>query len=357
MDTSRTDTADNPWTFPRKVLLVSCVVVLGLLAWQLSDLFMLLFGAVIVAAVLKVFAEALEKYLRVPPRWSVLTGLLIWIVLLTLGSWLLGDPLAEQFERLREGLPAARDAVVTWLNERRFGQVVLDFFENGTERAGSMVPQLAGVAGVTFGALGNAVLVVVMGIYLALSPRVYVNGLLRLLPVPTRPAGAKALDDCWFALSRWLLGQSVSMLFVGTATAVGLWLLGVPMAFAVGVISALLAFIPYIGAIVGGVLAVLLAFMQGPETALYVVILVFAIQQIEGNVLMPFIQRWAVDLPPVLGIAATVMFGILFGVMGVLLATPAMVVLMVLVQRLYIQGVLEGQDPANGEPEGAGPAD
>jgi predicted PurR-regulated permease PerM len=275
----------------------------------------------------------------------VLTGLLILIVLLTLGIWLLGDPLAEQFERLREGLPAAREAVINWLSDRRFGRVVLDFFENGARQIGPMMTQAAGVAGMTFGALGNAALVVVMGIYLALSPRVYVNGLLRLLPVPSRPAYAKALDDCWIALSRWLLGQSVSMLFVGTATALGLWLLGVPMAFAVGAISGLLAFIPYIGAIVGGVLAVLLAFMQGPQTALYVVILVFAIQQIEGNVLMPFIQRWAVDLPPVLGISATVMFGILFGVMGVLLATPAMVVLIVLVQHLYIKGVLESQDP------------
>jgi predicted PurR-regulated permease PerM len=345
MEVPRNDTAANPWTFPHKVLLVSCVVVLGALAWQLSDLFMLLFGAVIVAAVLKVFAAALEQHLRVPPRWSVLTGLLILIVLLTLGIWLLGDPLAEQFERLREGLPAAREAVINWLSDRRFGRVVLDFFENGARQIGPMMTQAAGVAGMTFGALGNAALVVVMGIYLALSPRVYVNGLLRLLPVPSRPAYAKALDDCWIALSRWLLGQSVSMLFVGTATALGLWLLGVPMAFAVGAISGLLAFIPYIGAIVGGVLAVLLAFMQGPQTALYVVILVFAIQQIEGNVLMPFIQRWAVDLPPVLGISATVMFGILFGVMGVLLATPAMVVLIVLVQHLYIKGVLESQDP------------
>ena len=106
-------------------------------------------------------------------------------------------------------------------------------------------------------------------------------------------------------------------------------------------LSGLLAFIPYIGAIVGGLLAVLLAFIEGPQTALYVIILVFAIQQIEGNLLMPFIQRWAVDLPPVLGIAATVMFSMLFGLTGVLLATPAMIVLMVLVDRFYIKGVLE----------------
>ncbi len=135
---------------------------------------------------------------------------------------------------------------------------------------------------------------------------------------------------------------------MGSTTALGLWLLGVPLAISVGVLSGLLAFIPYVGAIAGGLLAVLLGFMQGPETALYVAVLAVAIQQVEGNVLMPFVQRWAVDLPPVLGIAAAVIFGILFGLMGVLLATPAMVVVIVLVQRLYIEGVLEADDSMPG---------
>jgi predicted PurR-regulated permease PerM len=115
----------------------------------------------------------------------------------------------------------------------------------------------------------------------------------------------------------------------------------VPLAFSVGVLSGLLAFIPFFGAIAGGLLAVLLGFMQGPDTALYVLGLALVIQQIEGNVLMPLVESWAVGLPPVLGIAATVMFGVLFGLLGVLLAAPAMIVLMVVVQRLYIKGVLE----------------
>ena len=114
-----------------------------------------------------------------------------------------------------------------------------------------------------------------------------------------------------------------------------------PLAFSVGVLSGLLAFIPFFGAIAGGLLAVLLGFMQGPNTALYVLGLALVIQQIEGNVLMPLVERWAVGLPPVLGIAATVMFGVLFGLLGVLLAAPAMIVLMVVVQRLFIKGVLE----------------
>ena len=66
-----------------------------------------------------------------------------------------------------------------------------------------------------------------------------------------------------------------------------------------------------------------------------------AIQQVEGNLLMPFVQRWAVELPPVLGITAAVIFGLLFGLPGVVLATPLMVVVMVLVQKLYVEGVLQ----------------
>jgi predicted PurR-regulated permease PerM len=88
---------------------------------------------------------------------------------------------------------------------------------------------------------------------------------------------------------------------------------------------------------------VLLAFTQGPTQALYVLGLSVAIQQIEGNVLMPWVQRWAVELPPVLGISAAVIFGLLFGLPGVILATPLMVVAMVVVRKLYVEGLLEAE--------------
>ena len=84
-----------------------------------------------------------------------------------------------------------------------------------------------------------------------------------------------------------------------------------------------------------------LAFIEGPSTALYVAGLCVVIQQVEGDVLMPFVQRWAVALPPALGVIALVVFGLLFGVMGVIFATPLMVVVMILVQKLYVQDVLE----------------
>jgi predicted PurR-regulated permease PerM len=339
-----TDIRTEPWTFPRKVLLVAFVLVLALIAWQLLDLFMLTFGAVIVATVLRSLAVSLERHACVPNKISVMAALFLLVFMIAAVAWFVGDPLAEQFENMRQRLPAAVDAVMLWLNSHRLGVATLQYIEEARSNdASPWAMRVAGAAGSTFGALSGAALMLVMGLYLALAPRVYRDGLVRLMPLSARESVGEALDACGSALSRWLLGQSASMLFVGATTALGLWLLDVPLAFSVGVLSGLLAFIPFFGAIAGGLLAVLLGFMQGPETALYVLILALVIQQIEGNVLMPLVERWAVGLPPVLGIAATVMFGVLFGLLGVLLAAPAMIVLMVVAQRLYIKGVLEGK--------------
>jgi predicted PurR-regulated permease PerM len=336
----------GPWSFSRKVLLVAVVGVLLVMAWRLMGLLVLAFGAIVAASALRAMASALERHTRVPPRWSLALTMALLVVLAATGLWLIGDPLAEQFQRLRERLPAALDALMGWLNSHRIGTLALQYLDTVKDNASPWAQRLAGVAGMTFGALGSAGLMLVMGIYLAASPTVYRNGFVRLMPPPVRPRVADALLASGEALSRWLMGQLMSMLFVGSATALGLWFLDVPLAPSVGVISGLLAFIPFFGAIAGGLLAVLLGFMQGPETALHVVILAVVIQQVEGHVLMPLVQRWAVNLPPVLGLAAAVMFGVLFGLMGVLLATPMMVVLMVLVQKLYIEGVLESRaDP------------
>jgi predicted PurR-regulated permease PerM len=337
-----TDTRAEPWTFPRKVLLVAFALLLALIALQLLDLIMLAFGAVIVATVLRSLAAALERHARVHTKISVVAALLLVVVMITAITWFVGDPLAEQFEILRQRLPAAVDAVLQWLNSHRIGVAALQYIEEARSNdASPWAMRVAGAAGSTFGALSGAALMLVMGIYLAIAPRVYRDGLVRLMPLSVRARFGETLDACGSALARWLLGQSVSMLFVGATTALGLWLLDVPLAFSLGVLSGLLAFIPFFGAIAGGLLAVLLGFMQGTETALYVLILAVVIQQVEGNVLMPLVEHWAVGLPPVLGIAATVMFGVLFGLLGVLLAAPAMIVLMVVVQRLYIKGVLE----------------
>lgn len=146
-----------------------------------------------------------------------------------------------------------------------------------------------------------------------------------------------AFDASSAALRGWVKGQGVSILFVGAATAAGLALLAAPFALILVVVAALLDFISFIGPIVDGALAVLLAFMDGPRMALNVALLMLAIQQVEGNLLVRLLHRWAVDLPPALALVSVLIAAGIFGWPGILLATPLMVVAMVLTQRLYVQ--------------------
>ncbi len=336
--------ADTPgagsWSHPRRVLLAAVVAAGALLLWQLAAVMILVFGAVVLAAVLRGVAHGLERRLRVPARWSVLVGVLMLAALAAGVAAFVGDAVGEQLAGLRERLPRAWEAARGWLGQHAAGRQVLDAIE-GVWDAGTVGPHLARLATLTVGAAGTAVLMLILAVYLAAEPRFYRRGLVRLVPPAHRPRVDAALQASGEALSRWLLGQGVSMLFIGAATGIGLSLLGAPTALTLGLIAGLLAFVPFFGAAAAGVLAVLLAFTEGPRMALYVALLFLAVQQVEEYLLLPFVQRWAVRLPPALGLVAAVIFGILFGPIGIIFATPLMVVTMVLVRRLYVQWALE----------------
>jgi predicted PurR-regulated permease PerM len=333
----------HPPSFAAKVALVFAAAVLLLVIWRLQSVWMLMFGAIILAVALQAGAQRLHRHLKLPLKAAVAVTVVLVLGGLALGGWLVGDRLTEELAHLREKLPEAVRGLQAWLAGLPMGERLLEVWE-GLSDGGIPWSRLLGMAGVTFGVLGNAVLMAILAVYLALDPRLYRNGFVRLFPPRQRDRVRGALEASGEGLARWLLGQGISMLFVGTATGIGLALLGVPLAFALGAIAALLGFIPYFGAIASGVLAALLAFTEGPQQALNVALLCFAIQQVEGNVLMPFVQRWAVELPPVLGLTSVLVFGLLFGLMGVLFATPLMVVLMILVQRLYVEDLLEGKE-------------
>jgi predicted PurR-regulated permease PerM len=127
------------------------------------------------------------------------------------------------------------------------------------------------------------------------------------------------------------------MLCVGAITAAGLLVLGVPLALALGIIAGLLNFVPYLGPVLSGVPAVLIAFTQSPGDALNTLLLFVLIQNIEGYVLTPMLQRRAVSIPPALGIVAIVGLGSLFRIYGVLFGTPLLLVIMILVWMLYVE--------------------
>jgi len=329
------DTRARPWP------LLAAVVGL-LLLWALREPLLVCFGAVLVAAALRALAGPLAGRLKLSERAATGLVLLVLVVLGTAGVALLGDALSQQLQALRAELPRALLALRRWLEQVPMGSRLLELAGDLRE---AELP-LAGIAGAATRVLhgvGAAVLVVLMGVYLAFDVALYRNGALRLVPPAHRPAVSDALDAAGDALAGWLRGQGVTMLVVGMAVWIGLTLLGMPMALALALIAGLLEFVPYVGPIASGLLAVLVAFVQGPQQALYVAALFVAIQQVENHLLVPLVQRWAVQLPPVLALGGVLLFGVLFGVPGVIFGTPLTVVTMVLVQRLYVERLLEGR--------------
>lgn len=319
---------------------VSAAALVVMLLWLLREPMLIVFGAILLAATLRSLADPLARVTPLSPALAVGVVTVLLLLLIVGMTWVLGATLSTQLQALQDEVPKAWQALQGWLRTQPAGHRVLDLLDQARSQP---LPwhNIASAAASTINGLTTLVIVLLTGLYLAFDVSTYRNGALRLFPPSRRRQVGKALDATGHALKRWVLGQAVTMAVVGVTVAAGMALLGMPMALALGLIAALLEFIPFFGPIVAGALAVLVAFAQGPQQALVVALVFLAIQQLEGNVLVPMVQRWAVALPPALVVISVLMFGTLFGIAGVLLATPLAVVTMVLVQRLYVEDTLE----------------
>lgn len=201
---------------------------------------------------------------------------------------------------------------------------------------------LGGVAGV----LGNLVVMLFLGLYVAISPDLYRGGALLLLPRDKRERVGSVLDESAETLRWWIVGQLVSMTIIAGLTYLALLLVGMPGAFILGLITGLFAFIPYIGSFAAGAIIVLVGLAQSPTMALWGLGVYLLVQMVESYVLAPIVQRWSVNLSPALIIGGLTVLGALFGLWAFILAAPLIAVLRVLILRLWVEDAL-------GDPEGA----
>lgn len=332
----------------RLVLAFGGVLLALLVVWLLADLFLLIFASVLVAIVLRSFARLIETYSPLGERGSLALASLIIALVVTGFMAMLGAQVYAQALELAERLPE------TWRSlEQRLGITGLrDWLEETARDAtgnGGILTSVAGYSAVIVSVLAHLLLVIVAGVYLAVRPEIYSRGLAMLFPRRMRGNAVETLYDVGRALELWLLGQLTAMLLVGVLTTVGLMLIGLPSAFALGLLAGFAEFVPLVGPFVAAAPAVLVALSESTTTALWVVGLYMLIQQIEGNLITPIVQRHTVDLPPALTLFAIVAFGILFGALGVLLATPLAVLSFVLVKKLWVRDVLEEETEIPGE--------
>lgn len=338
--------------FVGRVLIVACIALLAVLIVHLREVVVLAFGCVLVGVALRSGSSKLKQLTGISHRLALAVVVIGLALLIAVCVWLLGEPVSEEFGALRVALPKGLEAITRWLNSHSIGLWLLQWWREAD--ANLEWTRVAGLFGSAVGAIGSAVLMLVVGIYLAADPNLYRRGVLHLVPYRHRTRANRALGDAGVGLSRWLLAQGIAMLAVGVMTAAGLAAIGMPLAVPLGIIAGVLEFVPFFGTFGAGALIVLLAFTQGEMQALYAVLVCLVVQQVEGYVIQPIAQRWAVALPPALGLIAVIVFGVVFGPLGVVFAVPLMVVMMLLVQRLYVEGALGDGDgapePVGGEP-------
>lgn len=317
--------------FTWKVLIAAGIFALMFVAWKVADALLLVFAGVLFAILLQRAADGVRKISRLSQGWALGIVLAVLAVALVGGVFLLGHSVAGQFGQLNEQIGRAVEQLPDTIRN--------EIAEQGRDAA-SWMNRLRTVASSVLFFLGDAVVVVFTAIYLAASPRIYRRGIVLLVPPRGHTRAHEVLDVMGDSLWKWLIGQLAAMAIVGVLVTGGLLLLGIPSAPALGLLAGLLEFIPLIGPVLGAVPGILIAFAQSPTDAMWVALLYLVVQQIEGNVITPLMQKSVVDLPPVVTIAAIAAGGVLFGLMGMFLATPLAVVALVLVNMLYIEDKL-----------------
>ena len=317
-----------------------------LLVIFVSEIVLLLFAAILIAVLLRALSELLAKRVGIPQRWAVVIVVMLLALSFSAIGWLIAPSIGEQVSELRSALPTSLQRLqqemqrFVWLERLVDSAPHPDSIPTQPEVASKVTEATSG----TLKALANIVVVLVIALYLAVDPRPYVEGTVRLFPPAQHKRAREVLDAMGHTLRWWLIGKAASMTVVGIAVFIGLTALGVPLAGALALIAALLDFIPNFGPILALIPAALFALLQGPTQVLYVVVLYGAIQTVEGYVLTPLIDRTTVKLPPALTLTAMVVAALLFGWLGLLLAAPAAAALMVLVQMVYVEDILGERD-------------
>jgi predicted PurR-regulated permease PerM len=203
----------------------------------------------------------------------------------------------------------------------------------------------------TVAVLGGLLLILFTAIYIGAEPDLYYKGLLHLFPHDARPRAAEVLGAIGVSLRKWLVAQLIMMASIGVATAIGLSLLGVKAALALGLIAGLLEFIPMLGPILSAVPGIAMAFLDSPQKALFVVLVYWAVQFLEGHILAPLLMKRGVDLPPVVTLIGLSLMAIVFGFLGMMVAVPVLAAVMVAIKMLYVEDVVGDDVGAADTPE------
>lgn len=337
------------WRILFAVLLVGLILAAAGFFVATVSVILLIFAGILFGVFLNGLSGSLADHSPLSYRWAYAVVVVLLIAIVAAGGYYMGSSILEQISQLTEQLQSSGKRLTEQFKQYSWVQQTLPDMSSQAlaQQATRVLPAVkTGAQWLLWGITGIAVIFFV-GLYVAYDPHLYESGLVKLVPLDRRGRAVDVLRRLRTVLGRWIIGRIISMSIIGVFTTVGLWLLNVPLPITLGVVAALLTFIPNIGPILAAVPQALLAFQVGTSTVLYVILFNIALQGVESYLVTPMVQRYEVTLPPALTIFMQLLMGVLFGVIGIIMAAPLTASLMLLTQVLYIRDELGDSAPGH----------
>lgn len=317
------------------------LVALGVL---LSQSLLVIFGGMVFAALIDGGARLLGKALPIRRGWRVAIVLILTAVFFLWLGYFAGSQIAAQAAALPATIEAQVARGMAWLQRHGFA-VEASNVQGMLQQAIGGIGQVTRAVGGIIGGFTTLFLILVLGIYFAIEPRLYQRGFAWMLPRSERSHFEGTVLLMASALRRLLAGRMLGMLVEGVATWILLQVYGVPMAALLGMITGLLAFLPNIGAPISGAIMVMVGFSGGVDMGIYTIIVYLVVQTVDGYLIVPMIARKTVDLPPALVLGAQLIMGVLFGILGLTLADPMVAMIKIWLERRAARNADEVAEP------------
>lgn len=340
--------------------LIALVLSLYIL-WQIRQLLLLVFTAIVISTALNRLARRLQRS-GVSRGFAILLSISILLTIIVGFFWLIVPAFSTQFQQLAELFPKGLARSEFWVEqlERRVPKQLIPYLPDvdGLVRqvqplANQLFQRFFTLFSSSFGFVIDFLLVLILTLMLLADPLPYRQAFMRLFPSFYRRRVDTILDRCEVALRGWLTGILFNMFVIASLSGIGLTLLGVPLALAQAALAGILTFIPNVGPTISVIPPMAIALLDAPWKSLAVLALYVGIQQLETNVLTPYVMAQQVSLLPAVTLLSQVFFASFFGFLGLLLALPLTVVGQVWLQEVVIKDVLDkwGSDRADELPK------
>lgn len=332
------------------ITVTSLTILVVLFLFYTFKVLLLIFAGILVSIFFRGIAYWFHQLTSLSMKWALPLTLVGYLVILGGTIWGISAYTSNQVEQLSKQVPKTIQKAEKDLEESEWGKSAIEYIKKQDilKRTSGQTQKFFSTVFGVFGVIGDLYIIFFLGMFILVNPNVYVNGFLHLIPLNKRPRAKEIIYDLERTLSNWLVGKLISMLIVAIFTWIGLLIAGIPLALILGITAGLFAFIPNFGPLIALGLGLLVAASEGWVAMLWTALIYQGVQLLESNLITPYIQQRMVAIPMAMILIAQLVLGVFTGALGLILATPIFTVVMILIQRLYVEDTL-GDDTFKSE--------